>query len=135
MDFSIKDVKTRCWEESGFTLMEIMVCLAILGITFAAALKATIGIQELLLSNQFHCRASILGANKMNEIRLSGPEKITIWRGQFDSYPQYHWKLDKTTAQLENLELVILKIYRESEENDSLVFKELFLEKKTKSTN
>ena len=100
MNISSKYAEITGWEESGFTLMEIMVCLAILGITFTAALKATIKIQELLLSNQFYCQASILGANKMNEIRLSGPEKITIWRGQFDGHPQYHWKLEQTAAHL-----------------------------------
>ena len=112
---------------SGFTLLEVLVALAILAISCTAVIKAIISVQETFLKEQSLQTATVLGADKMAELELNGPESITLWRGRFDDNPDYRWILDGIENGEEGqLTKVTLSIYRGEEEGKLAVFERLF---------
>jgi general secretion pathway protein I len=94
---------TRC---AGFTLLEVMVALAII----ATALVAVLGMQSQSLSlaseTKFTTTAIFLAQHKMAELEAQGPEELSDDSGHFgEDFPGYHWSLsvsDVTSVEPEN---------------------------------
>lgn len=81
--------------QAGFTLLEVMVSVAIIGI----ALVSLIGSQSQSISiatvSRFETTASLLGRQKMTELVLAGFDDLGSDEGDFgEDFSEYHWKVD-----------------------------------------
>ncbi len=80
---------------SGFTLLEVMVSVTIIGI----ALVTLIGAQSQSISiatlSRFETTASLLARQKMAELVLGGFEDLHSDEGDFtQSFSDYHWQVE-----------------------------------------
>lgn len=93
---------------SGFTLLEVMVALSILAITFMAVLKSQ-SISVLRASEtKFITSASFLAQKKMAEIEILKIEDIISDSGNFgDDHAGYSWELTVKKPLLNTSENII----------------------------
>lgn len=111
----------------GFTLLEVLVALAILAVSCTAVIKAVVSVQDAFVSEQTRQTAAMLGAEKMASIELSGPEDISLWQGRFEDHPDYRWSLDVSeTGQEGMLTTVVLTISHGREERRLATFERVF---------
>ncbi len=84
-------------DASGFTLLEVMIAVAIIGISFVSLLGAqsqSISIAEI---SRFETIASMLARQKLAEIQLSNFEDLFGDSGDFeDDFADYHWQSEIT---------------------------------------
>ena len=81
-------------KRSGFTLLEVMVAIAIIAITLVAVFGSQS--QSLSLANEakFSTTAALLAQSKMAEIEVVNYEDLTSDSGDFgENFPNYHWNL------------------------------------------
>jgi len=79
---------------SGFTLLEVMIAIAIIAITLVAVFGSQS--QSLSLANEakFSTTAALLAQSKMAEIEVVNPEDLASDSGDFgEKFPNYHWNL------------------------------------------
>ena len=62
--------------DTGFTLLEVLVAMAILATAFAAVLRLHSDSMDMVIASRAHTKALELAQYKMTEIELSGPEKL-----------------------------------------------------------
>jgi len=77
---------------SGFTLLEVMIAIAIIAITLGAVFGSQS--QSLSLANEakFSTTAALLAQSKMAEIEAVNPEDLASDSGDFgENFPNYHW--------------------------------------------
>ncbi|MBW2002545.1 MAG: type II secretion system protein, partial [Deltaproteobacteria bacterium] len=80
--------------QPGFTLLEVMVAIAIIAITLVAVFGSQS--QSLSLANEakFSTTAALLAQSKMAEIEAINYEDLTSDSGDFgENFPNYHWNL------------------------------------------
>lgn len=78
----------------GFTLLEVMVSMAILATAFAAVIKLYSGSMELIISSRAQTKGAELAQFKMTEIEYTGIENVSLMSGDFDDYaPEYTWNI------------------------------------------
>ncbi len=81
-------------KSSGFTLLEVMIAIAIIAITLVAVFGSQS--QSLSLANEakFNTTAALLAQSKMAEIEVVNPEDLASDSGDFgENFPNYHWNL------------------------------------------
>ncbi|MCF8061061.1 MAG: prepilin-type N-terminal cleavage/methylation domain-containing protein [Deltaproteobacteria bacterium] len=78
----------------GFTLLEVLVSMAILATAFAAVLRLHSDSMDMVIASRIHTKALELAQYKMTEVELSGVRNVTMLSGDFaDQAPDYHWEL------------------------------------------
>ncbi|MEW6664829.1 MAG: prepilin-type N-terminal cleavage/methylation domain-containing protein [Thermodesulfobacteriota bacterium] len=78
----------------GFTLLEVMVSLAILATAFAAALRLHSDSMGMLISSRIHTNAAELAQFKMTDIERLGITNMGATEGDFgDMAPDYFWDI------------------------------------------
>ncbi len=92
MEIAIKHPVNK--KNPGFSLLEVMVAMAIMAITLVAVLDS----QSVSISGaseaKFSTTAALLAQKKMAEIQISKPEDISSDSGDFgDDHPGYSWEL------------------------------------------
>lgn len=96
---------------SGFTLLEVMVSLAILATAFVAALKLHSDSIEMLISSRIHTKAAELAQYKMTEIELVGLKNIALMSGEFEELaPDYTWNVDIESTTSEQWKKVTVSV-------------------------
>ena len=79
----------------GFTLLEVMVSLAILATAFTAVLKLHSDSLEMVISSQAHTRGADLAQYKMTEIEIAGLKNLPFMSGEFGEFaPEYSWSIN-----------------------------------------
>ena len=79
---------------SGFTLLEVMVSLAILATAFAAVLRLHSDSMDMVISTRVHTKGAELAQLKMTEIELLGLKNLPFISGEFgDLAPEYTWNI------------------------------------------
>ncbi len=79
---------------SGFTLLEVLVSMAILATAFAAVLRLHSDSMDMVIAGRVHTKALDLAQYKMTEIELAGVQNVTMLSGDFDEQaPDYHWEI------------------------------------------
>ena len=79
---------------NGFTLLEVMVAMAIIAITLVTIFGSHS--QSLSLANEakFSTTAALLAQSKMAEIEVVDPEDLVSDSGDFgETFPNYYWNL------------------------------------------
>lgn len=100
--------------KSGFTLLEVIIAVAIIGSTLAILLGAVN--KNLVLASQSKnlSLASFLAQKKMGEIEIEGYPEIGSEEGTFEEAPDFRWYLSVQPYNIEQLgaeiRIVILTI-------------------------
>ena len=95
----------------GFTLLEVMVSLAIITTAFAAVLTLHSDSMEMVINSRIHTRAADLAQYKMTEVEITGVNKIAFKSGEFgDAAPEYTWDILVEPTPLESLVKVIVTV-------------------------
>jgi len=89
----------------GFTLLEVMIAVAVLTI----ALSAVLGLQSrsltLAAESRFHTTAALLAQGKMAEMAVAGMGNLASDSGDFgDVFAGYAWRVSVQNADLPGLE-------------------------------
>jgi general secretion pathway protein I len=80
-------------KDSGFTLLEVMIAMAIIAIALVAVFGSQS--QSLSLANEakFNTTAALLAQSKMAEVETLNPEDLVSDSGDFgEDFPGYHWE-------------------------------------------
>jgi prepilin-type N-terminal cleavage/methylation domain-containing protein len=86
----------------GFTLLEVMVSLAILATALGAVLRLHSDSMEMVISSRAQSKAAELAQYKIAEVELLGLKKVPFMSGEFgDLAPQYFWRLNIEPAAID----------------------------------
>jgi prepilin-type N-terminal cleavage/methylation domain-containing protein len=86
--------------DRAFVLLEVLVSLAIIGVTFAMVLNAfTVSMKAATICTQ-RTEASVLARNLIEEWECKPPQAGEI-RGLFEKYPQYSYRADYQPEQVD----------------------------------
>ena len=85
---------------AGFTLLEVMVALAILATAFAAVLKLHSDSIEMVIASRVSTKGAALAQYKMTEIEMIGLDKLPFMSGEFgEMAPDYVWNVEVEPTQ------------------------------------
>jgi general secretion pathway protein I len=98
---------------SGFTLIEVLVAVAILAIAMVAILKANVQNLDALTKSREMTTASLLAASKLAEIEAAGVANWGESQGDFgEDYPEFTWQVETTSTEVEGLERIAVIVQR-----------------------
>ena len=95
----------------GFTLLEVMIAMAILAITLVTVFQSQS--QSISMENQakFTTTAALLAQGKMAELEVADGRGLASGRGDFgEKFPDYIWEVDvkdSEIAALKRIDLVV----------------------------
>ena len=93
--------------DDGFTLLEVMVAIALIAIALMAVLGSQSQSVSLAGEARFNTTAALLAQSKMAEIESRDPEDLTADSGDFDEdFPGYTWKMAVSSVVLDRPENV-----------------------------
>lgn len=106
-------MKQRTWKKrnAGFTLLEVMVALAIIGIALVAILRSLA--MSVSVSNEAKSLSigTLLAKGKMAEIESRGFPDIEEADGDFgEEYPGYRWERNVSEIGIEDLRKVVVRV-------------------------
>jgi general secretion pathway protein I len=80
-------------EEAGFTLLEVMVAVAIIGMSFVSLLASQSQSVSIASISRFETVASMLAGQKLAEIQVEDFEQVSNGSGEFeDDFSNYRWQ-------------------------------------------
>jgi general secretion pathway protein I len=86
----------------GFTLLEVMVAMAIIAIAFTAVLGSQSQSVSLASEARFSTTAALLAQAKMAELEAKRPEDLASASGDFgEDYPEYTWEVKAGNVMLD----------------------------------
>ena len=98
----------------GFTLLEVMVAVAILAIALVAILKANVQSLNTLAETRARTTASLLAASKMAEVEAVGAADWSEFQGDFgESFNQYPRPVTDAPTEVEGLMRVTVIVQAE----------------------
>jgi len=81
--------------ESGFTLLEVMVAVAVIAITFVTLLGAQSQSVSIAGHTRFAVTSALLAQQQLTEIEMTEYEQISSGSGDFgENYPGYSWQAE-----------------------------------------
>lgn len=95
----------KIFDRKGFSLMEVMFALALIGISLTTLLASQS--QGLSLANEakFYTTAAFLAQAKMAELELVETDNLSNDSGDFgELYPEYYWEIEINGTSLPILE-------------------------------
>jgi general secretion pathway protein I len=93
----------------GFTLLEVMVAVAILAIALVAILKANVQSLDALVDSRERTMASLLLASKLAEVEAAGVEDWHELQGDFgEDHPGFSWQVESEPTALDKMIKVIV---------------------------
>jgi general secretion pathway protein I len=79
----------------GFSLLEVMVALAIISIALVSVYRLHSQTLEMNQQLQFQTIAPLLAQNKLSESEITPPDELAADSGTFgDPYPGYSWQIE-----------------------------------------
>ena len=97
----------------GFTLLEVLVAVALLAIAMVAILKANVQSLDTLTESRERSTVSLLAASKLAEFEAAGPTNWSEWQGDFgEDYPNYNWEVETSGTEVEGLMRVAVIVRR-----------------------
>ena len=100
--------------EKGFTLLEVMIAMAILAITLVVVFQSQSQSISMTGRARFETTAAFLAQTKMVEVEATNPENVVSDSGDFgDDFPDYSWQVDVTETEIELLKKIEVKVVNE----------------------
>ncbi len=96
--------------DSGFTLLEVMIAVAVLSIAMVAILYSNIQVQESLIYGRQQTNLSLTANNILADVLAEGVKNRRDYYGELEEFPQYSWSLEVRPTQNRDLSLIIIKI-------------------------
>jgi general secretion pathway protein I len=82
-----------CTISAGFTLLEVMIAVALIAIALVTLIGAQAQSVSIATGSRFDAMASLLAQWKLTELSLQGYEQLTGGEGNFgEEYPHFFWK-------------------------------------------
>ena len=101
-------------KKNGFTLLEVMIAMAILAITLVVVFQSQSQSISMAGRARFETTASFLAQSKIAEIEAAEAENVVSGSGNFgDDFPDYSWQVNVTEAKIELLKKIEVKIVNE----------------------
>ena len=86
---------SRLLKNSGFTLLEVMIAMAILAIALVAVYQSQSQSISMAGDSRFLTTASLLAQSRMVEIAAAGPAEVASGSGDFgEAFPDYTWQVE-----------------------------------------
>ncbi|MFQ5706610.1 MAG: prepilin-type N-terminal cleavage/methylation domain-containing protein [bacterium] len=82
---------TRLAKQEGFTLLEVLVALALIAVTFLAISRALVLYLQSSESWQNLATATVLAQNKLSEIEMQENLTPGTTDGNFPEFPKFRW--------------------------------------------
>ena len=113
--------------QTGFTLLEVMVAVAIIAMTFVSLLGSQSQSISIAGISRFETTAAMLAREKLTELQLEGFDGLSNGSGQFDDeFADYTWRTEVRELSEDEtgiadsqgmLKLVTLEVSRGEDEN------------------
>ncbi len=95
----------------GFTLLEVMLAMAILAISLTAVFQSQSQSISMTGRSRFETTAPLLAQSRMAHIEATSPGDIHSEEGDFgDDFPDYTWILAVSATEIENLKKIELTV-------------------------
>lgn len=105
------DISMTHKKEKGFTLMEIMVAMAILAIALVSIFQLQSQSISMATDSRFMTTAALLAQSKMADVESRSPLLNQSEQGDFGAdYPDYTWHLVISDAQLQQFKKIELTV-------------------------
>ncbi len=92
----------------GFTLLEVMIAIAIMATALVAVLASQSQSLSLASEAKFNTTAALLAQSKIAEIEAASPEDVVSDSGDFgEDFPNYRWELTVSDLGFSGLEEVL----------------------------
>ena len=90
-------VERRFKSDHGFTLLEVMIAVAIIAIAVVTLLGAQSQSVSLVAGTKFDTTASLLAQWKTSDLLLQDFDQLADDQGNFgEDYPQFYWRVQVT---------------------------------------
>jgi general secretion pathway protein I len=97
-------LKLKIFHNRGFTLLEVMIAVAIIAIALTTLLGSQSQSVSFANSAKFETMAALLAQSKMSEITTQSAESLSSDSGDFgDDYPGYRWETTVSNVSIEGL--------------------------------
>ena len=90
-------------QRAGFTLMEVMLALVILGVGLTAITQSVMMVMRSSGLTARYTQATILAQNKMEEVLARAEPPKSVEKGEFEDHPGMAWKIVPEKGAIENL--------------------------------
>ena len=101
----------RQTRHGGFTLLEVMIAMAILAITLVAVFQSQSQSISMAGSSRFLTTASLLSQSKMTEIEALDMKDVKTENGDFgEGFPDYIWRVEVKDTELENVKKIEMTV-------------------------
>lgn len=106
--------RARRGSQSGFTLLEVLIAVLIIGTAFVALLGLHARGVQLVIRDQNLTRATLLARQKVSQVEFTvasqGLQGLSNSEGVDDTYPEFHWLIEVNTTELEEVRMVIVRV-------------------------
>jgi general secretion pathway protein I len=98
---------TKNLSDKGFTLLEVMIAVAIIAIALTTLLGSQAQSVSFANSAKFETMAALLAQSKMSEITIRAADSLSSDSGGFgDDYPGYRWETTVSNVSIEGLDAI-----------------------------
>ena len=98
---------TKNFSNKGFTLLEVMVAVALVAIALTTLLGSQSQSVSFANSAKFETMAALLAQSKMSEIAIQGKDTLSSDSGNFgDDYPGFAWEAKVSDISIEGVDTI-----------------------------
>jgi len=116
-------------DNKGFTLIEVLVSLVLLGIAVTATMNFTAQNQNNLAHINWRDAATVLGQKKLFDLEQEGITAGISRSGDFGSdYPDHQWQVSTRATNFPQLYTLRLTIFSKINKKQNVTFEKLFKE-------
>ncbi|MCW5199883.1 prepilin-type N-terminal cleavage/methylation domain-containing protein [Desulfobulbus sp. F1] len=82
-------------KEAAFTLLEVMVAVAVIAMSFVALLSSQSQSLSIAAISRFETSTALLARQKLAELEAEGFDNLSSGSGEFtDDFSEYHWQAE-----------------------------------------
>jgi general secretion pathway protein I len=108
-------IKAMLSRKAGFTLMEVMIAMAILAIALLAVFQMQSQSISMAGEARFKTTASLLAQSKMADLEAAETLISQTQKGDFaPDYPEYAWTTQVTDTQIAKLKKIEVHVFRKT---------------------